>query len=162
VKGTTSQNPTYAKEPTVNQPNKVFNDLLVVSFKPVNINLPIRVSEKITVVAIIAAFLGKPHYCRGFFSSIFFSADHNCPISANMKIKGKEAYSAFFTSVGENKHQCKLCDGKYAQDTKKGYPNLVTHLQKEHPDWEKIMENSIRDQNPFFHKKGNNTFNWLR
>jgi hypothetical protein len=77
-----------------------------------------------------------------------------------MKIGGKEIYNTFFVYVAEKKHKCKICNGTYSQDTKKGYTNLVTHIQKEHPSWEDSMKVND-DQNPFFHKKGNNVFNWL-
>lgn len=77
-----------------------------------------------------------------------------------MKIGGKEIYNTFFVQVIDKKHKCKICEGTYSQDIKKGYTNLVTHLQKEHPGWEESMKLNI-DNNPFFHKKGNNIFNWL-
>ena len=77
-----------------------------------------------------------------------------------MKIGGKEIYKTFFVQVEDKKHRCKSCDGIYSQDTKKGYTYLVTHMQKEHPGWEDSMK--VKDDtNPFFHKKGNNVFNWL-
>jgi hypothetical protein len=77
-----------------------------------------------------------------------------------MKIGGKEIYKTFFVQVEDKKHICKSCDGTYSQDPKKGYTNLVTHIQKEHPDWEDMMKVND-DKNPFFHKKGSNIFNWL-
>jgi hypothetical protein len=76
-------------------------------------------------------------------------------------MRGKEIYNTFFTEVGDKKHQCKSCDGSYSQDTSKGYTNLVTHLQKNHPGWEEMMKVN-EDKNPFFRKKGNNVFSWLR
>ena len=75
-------------------------------------------------------------------------------------MRGKEIYNTFFTEVGDKKHQCKSCDGSYSQDTSKGYTNLVTHLQKNHPGWEEMMKVN-EDKNPFFRKKGNNVFSWL-
>jgi len=77
-----------------------------------------------------------------------------------MKIGGKEIYKTFFVQVEDKKHKCKSCGGTYSQDTKKGYTNLVTHIQKEHPYWEDMMKVND-DKNPFFHKKGSNIFNWL-
>jgi hypothetical protein len=77
-----------------------------------------------------------------------------------MKIGGKEIYNTFFVEVGHKKHKCKGCDGIYSQDIKNGYTNLVTHIQKEHPGWEDSMKVND-DKNLFFHKRGNNVFNWL-
>jgi hypothetical protein len=77
-----------------------------------------------------------------------------------MKIGGKEIYKTFFVQVEDKRHKCKSCDGVYSQDIKKGYTNLVTHIQKEHKGWEDMMKVND-DNNPFFHKKGNNIFNWL-
>jgi len=57
-----------------------------------------------------------------------------------MKIGGKEIYKTFFVQIEEKKHKCKSCNGIYSQDVKKGYTNLVTHIQKEHPGWEDSMK----------------------
>ena len=77
-----------------------------------------------------------------------------------MKIGGKKIYETFFVSVSDKKHQCKRCEGTYSQNIKKGYTRLVTHLQKEHPGWEDSMKTNV-ENNPFYHKKGNNIFIWL-
>jgi hypothetical protein len=77
-----------------------------------------------------------------------------------MKIGGKEIYKTFFVQVADKRHKCKSCNGVYSQDTKKGYTNLVTHIQKEHTGWQDIMKVN-EDKNPFYHKKGNNIYNWI-
>jgi hypothetical protein len=78
-----------------------------------------------------------------------------------MKAKGKDVYGTLFTQVSEKKHKCKICNGHYSQDLKKGYTNLLTHLQKEHLGWDDTMK--VKEgNNPFFHKKGNNIFNWIK
>jgi hypothetical protein len=77
-----------------------------------------------------------------------------------MKIRGKEIYETFFVNVSEKAHKCKSCNRVYSQDIKKGYTNLVTHIQKGHPGWEENMK--VNDEkNPFFHRKGNNIYKWL-
>ena len=78
------------------------------------------------------------------------------------KVPDKEIFEAFFElDAGDGKKlKCKICKGVYAQDITRGYTNLVTHIQKYHPGWEDMMK--VNDNNnPFFHKKGNNIFNWL-
>ena len=44
------------------------------------------------------------------------------------KFGGKEVYRAFFYFETDKKHKCKICNGMYSQDTKKGCTNLVTPL----------------------------------
>lgn len=73
---------------------------------------------------------------------------------------GKEIFNTFFVTIGERKHKCRSCNGIYAQDTKKGYTNLITHLQKEHPDYQESMKKNC-ETNPFYNKKGNNIFKWI-
>jgi hypothetical protein len=38
-----------------------------------------------------------------------------------------------------------ICKGVYAQDITRGYTNLVTHIQKNHPGWEDMMK--VNDNN---------------
>lgn len=78
-----------------------------------------------------------------------------------MKVPGKEIYKTFFVQVDENSHKCKSCNGVYSQNTSKGYTNLTTHIQKNHPGWEDSMKVNDHNDNPFYHKKGNNVFNWV-
>ena len=56
-----------------------------------------------------------------------------------MKLGGKDIYNTFFIPLEDKKHKCKSCNGTCTQDIKKGYTNLVTHIQKEHPGWENIL-----------------------
>ncbi|KAI8894701.1 hypothetical protein BC833DRAFT_603924 [Globomyces pollinis-pini] len=78
------------------------------------------------------------------------------------KIGGKEIYNEYFITVEDKRHKCKVCSRLYTQDIKKGYSNLVTHIQNEHSDRLDVMKvNDEKNVNPFFHKESNTIFNWL-
>ena len=82
-------------------------------------------------------------------------------------VSNKQVVELLFSSAEYKTFKCYLCGSRYKFDVKKGFQNLITHVQLSHSDWKtKIPPGSGSGSLNFStfsscSKQANNLFGWM-